>query len=57
MNTLLKLFALVHVSKLYPDTAKSMIDGTFKVVMILFTVWTIVISFIVFFGLKVLNIW
>jgi uncharacterized membrane protein len=57
MNTLLKLFALVHVSKLYPDTAKSMLDGAFKIVMLIFIVWATVISFIVFFGLKVLNIW
>lgn len=55
MNSLLKLFGLIHFSKLYPDTTKSMVDNAFKVIVAFVLVWVVAIGVIVWFGAGLLK--
>jgi hypothetical protein len=56
MNELLKMFGLVHLFKMFPDTAQSLLDGAFKIFVVFFSVWLIVIITIVYFALKIFNV-
>jgi hypothetical protein len=50
MNSLLKLLGLIHFTKLYPETAKSLVDTAFKVIVAFVLVWVVAIAVIVWFG-------
>jgi hypothetical protein len=55
MNSLLKLLGLIHFTKLYPETTKSMVDAAFKVIVAFVIVWVAAIAVIVWIGFGILK--
>jgi hypothetical protein len=55
MNSLLKLFGLIHFAKLYPETTKSMVDTAFKVIVAFVVVWVVAIALIIWFGVGIIG--
>jgi hypothetical protein len=55
MNSFLKLLGIIHFTKLYPDTTKTMVDTAFKVIVAFVLVWMVAIGVIVWLGLQILK--
>lgn len=56
MSELLKIFGIVHLVKMNQGTAKTILDGAFKIALLFIGVWMVAILTIGYFALKLFNV-